>query len=118
MLNDGDYTIVSGKGEKYLSEKSYIGNKNLSAKDKTLLKRRLEFFEKAINPEWFKTIGKEGKAGEGLASKNKDGSYKYINLKTKEGQIIEKYILNIQEKYGKNKFEQSIRRKRVLIISI
>ncbi len=110
MIKQGDYNIVSGKGEKYLSEKSYVGNTNLSAKDKSLLKRRLKFFEDAINPEWFKTIGKDGKAGDGLASKNKDGSYKYLNLNTKEGQIIEKYILNIQEGYGKNKFEQSIRR--------
>ena len=111
MLDQGDYTIVSGKGEKYLSEKSYVGNTNLSAKDKTLLSRRLKFFEDAINPEWFQTVGKKGKAGDGLASKNKDGSYKYLNLNTKEGQIIEKYILNIQEGYGKDKFEQSIRRK-------
>ena len=33
------------------------------------------------------------------------------NLNTKEGRVIEKYITNIQEKLGRKKFEESVRRK-------
>ena len=108
-VSNGDYNIVSGKGEKYLKEIEYIDNLGLSAKERGVIKRRKKFFEKAINKEWFKTVDKG--SGDALAKKNADGSYKYINLKNKEGRVIEQYIINIQEKLGKKKFEESVRRK-------
>ena len=118
MVEDGDFNIVSGKGEKYLQEITYIDNPKLSKKDMIALKRRKKFFENAIKEEWFKTVSskkidpqRKRLAGDSLAKKNEDGSYKYINLETTEGRVIEQYINHIQNGFGEKKYKQSIRQK-------
>ena len=71
--------------------------------EKKRIKDAEAFFRKAINPEWWKTVkeSKDGrKYGDGLAKKNKDGSFslewdredpnwKFLNdLTSKEIQVI------------------------------
>lgn len=69
------------------------------------------FLDKAVLPEWKKTIKEKGgkKFGDGLAKMNKDGTYKYLNPNTKEGQIAILYVDNIVKNFGKNKFMEALR---------
>ena len=86
--------------------------KKLPKGEKKRIKDAEAFFRKAINPEWWKTVkeSKDGrKYGDGLAKKNKDGSWKYINLNSKEGQIAQEYINNVQKSLGKDKYESALR---------
>jgi len=103
--NNGEMLLALQKAKKE------YGNKLPKGEGK-IIKNAQSFFDKVINPEWSKTIktGRDGRTrGDGLAAKNKDGSYKYINLNTKEGQIAKLYIDTIQKGFGKDKFESSLR---------
>ena len=78
----------------------------------------LLMLENAIKEEWFKTVSlkkidpqRKRLAGDSLAKKNEDGSYKYINLETTEGRVIEQYINHIQNGFCEKKYKQSIRQK-------
>ena len=94
-----------------------LHGKKLPKGEAKIIKGAETYFNKAIKSEWWNTVKnvKEGdflyRRGDGLAKKNKDGSYKYINTETKEGQIALQYIENIMNTLGKDKYESALKQR-------
>ena len=112
-LKDNLVVALDNNGEvlfAYQKAKAEIGNK-LSKKQIKMIDDAQSFLDKAVLPEWKKTIKEKGgkKFGDGLAKMNKDGTYKYLNPNTKEGQIAILYVDNIVKNFGKNKFMEALR---------
>ena len=99
---------VSNNGEMLLGYMKWK-NKDIGRTDKKRIADGEAFFKKAIKKEWWDTVNKENTFGDGLNKKNKDGSYKYLNLQNKEGKIAEQHIINNQDYLGRNKYESTIR---------
>ena len=114
-MQDNMVIALDNNGEMLLGlqKASEIHGNKLPKGERKIIRDAQTFFDKAIKPEWKQTIktSKDGKRsyGDGLAAKNKDGSYKYINTNTKEGRVTVLYIEKIQNAFGKDKFESSLR---------
>jgi len=113
-MKDNMVVALDNNGEMLLAlqkAKTEYG-KRLPKGENKIINEAQSFFDKAVLPEWKETIRtrRDGKSfGDGLAKKNKDGSYKYLNTNTKEGKIAVLYIENIQKGFGKEKFESALR---------
>ena len=82
---------VDHRGEMYLDALKWVENKELSVKEKKKLQAEIDFFEKAIKPEWKKTIKTKGLDGDALNAVDANGKFKYIDIKTDEGKIVARY---------------------------
>jgi hypothetical protein len=104
---------LDNNGEMLLGLKKWANSDaKLPKGERKRIKDAEAFLDKAIKPEWKNTIKKNKQGneyGDGLAKKNKDGSWKYLNLETKEGQIAQEYINNIQNTLGQGKYESALK---------
>ena len=110
-LKDG-LSIVDHRGEMYLDAVEWLRTKGseLSPKDRKALEKQVAFFEKAITPEWKKTIQAKGLDGDALNAVDANGKFKYIDIKTDEGKIVARYSDPVKgmPKYYKNAFLKSL----------
>lgn len=84
-------SVVDHSGEMYLDAIKWIKDKSLPAKEIKKLQAEIDFFEKAIKPEWKKTIKKDGLKGDALNVMDANKKFKYIDIKTDEGKIVARY---------------------------
>ena len=82
---------VDHRGEMYLESLKWLENKDLSRAERKKLQAEINFFEKAIKPEWKNTITKDGEVGASLNAVDANGKFKYIDIKTDEGKIVARY---------------------------
>ena len=85
--------IMDHRGEMYLEAVKFLkeNGSELLPKELKKLEAEIKYFERAVKPEWKKTIKKDGIAGDALNALDKDGRFKYLNLKTDEGKVIARF---------------------------
>ena len=99
-----DLWAIRDNGETLIKSLEYL-NKKIDRKDKKRIRSAKVFFDKAIKKEWWNTV-KKNKDGE---FKSADGLLKYINTNTKEGKILEQYVIHVVEPLGRAKYEASLK---------